>query len=194
MRLFIAIQLDNEDYFHALQTPFQQFKDARITFPHSFHLTLKFLGDIGESLKEKAISALSQLEMCPVTISINHMGTFPNQGSIQVLWAGFAGGPAGPIQEKAYQKGYSTIIKIQRDIDSALKPLGFPVDDIFFPHVTLARIKSASPLAHHDLRALLLRTVVAPNAFHIDGFSLIKSTLGRQGPIYETVWKSIVNR
>ena len=45
MRCFIAIDLEN-DYFKELQN---QIKDVKGTFPISFHLTLKFLGEVEEN-------------------------------------------------------------------------------------------------------------------------------------------------
>jgi len=42
MRLFIAIDLDQEDYFKQIQ---KQLPDVKASYPKTFHLTLKFLGE-----------------------------------------------------------------------------------------------------------------------------------------------------
>lgn len=195
MRLFIAIALESPEFFTSLQEPLHTISGVQMTITHTYHITLRFLGEITASRKDTIIHTLSTIQCNPFSLQCDRVGSFPSgTGAVRVIWAGFAGSPIGSIQEQAYQEGYTAILNLHHTVDAALKPLGFPAEKSFVPHVTLARIKSASPSAHHALRALLLRTVVAPKAFHIKGFSLIKSTLGRQGPTYETLWKSMVNR
>jgi 2'-5' RNA ligase len=67
------------------------------------------------------------------------------------------------------------------EIDSKLALVGVPKEKkSFHPHVTLARVKRGVA----DVTALA-RNARDYGSFEFDGFSLIKSTLTREGPVYE---------
>lgn len=168
MRLFIAIPVPDNVKEHFLFLQKNVTAEAKINFVKEFHLTLKFLGEISEENLEKIKSQLSQIEFEPFTAKLNSTGVFPSEKMIRVLWIGID--PADKI------------IKLQKKIEASLE--GEP-DKRFHPHITLARVKFVK-----DKKALLEQVQampVEPIEFPVDSVHLIKSTLTKQGPVYEVL-------
>lgn len=160
MRLFIATEFDDVDFLSSIQ---DRLEGAEFTKPKSFHVTYRFLG---EAEPGRLLPKLSDVKAGSFRARMDHIGCFPHEGYVRVIWAGF---------EDA--TGFRSL---KKKIDSAL---GFKDED-FTPHVTLARVKRVT-----DRDALLasMRMGFEPREHEVRSFKLIKSTLSRQGPIYETV-------
>ena len=170
MRLFIAMDLDSEkDYFNGISEKLDRscFKGS---FPKSFHLTLKFLGEVDEEKVGEIKDRLSAVKFEPFSVEFSNIGFFPNEKYIRVIWVGLSDG----------QK----MIELQRKIDSALLGL-FSAEKKFHPHITLARVKFVK------LKEKLLKNVsgmkVEKKSVDVKSFRLIKSTLTPEGPIYESL-------
>ena len=190
MRLFIAIDLEQTDFFLALQKPFRDISGAHMSFPVSTHITLSFLGEVDQNRCNHVLNALSPLSFKQFSIRCDHLGRFPEFGPPRVIWAGFAGSPARPNHEHIYQEGYDAILKLHRDIYTALKPLGFNAEKQFVPHVTLARVKNVTLAGRKAIERILKTVKVEPHWFDVISFKLITSTLGREEPRYDVVWES----
>lgn len=135
MRSFIAIDLDGpvRESLSRLQAELKSCgADVRWVKPENIHLTLKFLGDVGE---ETAGNIISALEKCctgvkAFDIEVSGVGVFPDTKSPRVLWAGISGG--GILGE------------LQRKIEDAAAALGFKREKRkFVPHLTLGRFRSS---------------------------------------------------
>ena len=171
MRLLIAFDVPKEvkDYFLQLQK--QLVTDtARLVFPSDFHLTLKFLGEIPENKVGKIKELLSKIKFNPFAAKLDGTGTFPSEQRINVFWIG--------IEPK------DEIVRVQKAVDVALKDI-FPPDTRFHPHITLARVKFVKDKT--AFKQLLAKIKIEPKEFKIDAFKLIKSTLTKQGAVYEAV-------
>ncbi len=164
MRCFIAIELEN-DYFKSLQDKIKD--NIKGTFPKAFHLTLKFLGEVEEN---KIKESLKNIKFEAFKISTSNIGVFPNENYIRVVWIGL--------------KPENKIIELQREIDNKLKKV-FRKDKRFHPHLTLARVKFIKD--KNKFKELLKDIKVEKLEFNVDNFKLIKSTLTRDGPIYECI-------
>ena len=78
------------------------------------------------------------------------------------------------------------MVRLQKGVDSAVESLGFPCDDRFHPHVTLARVKGATDKA--KLNALLAADARTPfGSFEVSEFQLMESRLQPKGPTYSSV-------
>lgn len=188
MRLFVAVDLDNTEYFSSMQESLRKAAGARMTFPSSYHITLKFIGDVEGAKKERIESALSSIKFNRFDLRCDHIGVFPSEREIRVAWAGFAGGEGGGGgKDAAFKEGYDSIVKLQNQIDESLRPLGFGLEKSFVPHVTLSRVKSLTPDGKKNLSSAIKTMKLEPCRFEIKSFSLIKSTLGREGPVYEHI-------
>ena len=134
MRLFVAIEISADlrkliaEFVARVQPPLA---NARWVRPEGLHITLKFLGNVGDERRSAIEAALRQIQAPPVTLSLQNIGVFPNPRSPRILWVGIESGPElGSLARKA---------------DEALAPLDFEREKrAFSPHITLARFKEAT--------------------------------------------------
>ena len=171
MRLFIAFEVP-EDITKSLLDVQKNIKfDGKATKPKSFHLTLKFLGEVEESKVSNIIEELSKIKFNPFDASLSEIGAFPDKHRPRVVWVGLE------PQDK--------IIEIQKQVESATEKLGFGQDKKFHPHLTLARIKFVKN--KKELQDCIDNIKVPEASFKADSFKLIKSTLMPEGPVYEVL-------
>lgn len=167
MRLFISIDFNElKDYFFELQKLLPT--NAKLSLTKSFHITLKFLGEVQPDKVEKIIGKLRTIRFEPCTVFLDNVGIFPTENYIRVVWVGI--------------KPEDKILELQKRIDEMLKPL-FKKEKDFKAHITLARVKYPE-----DKKQFLeqLKNVKAENKkIEIKDFRLVKSALTPKGPIYE---------
>lgn len=168
MRLFIAIDLDQEDYFKQIQG---QIPETKVTYPKVFHLTLKFLGETDK--KDEIIKALEKIKFKPFILKTTEIGVFPSENYIRIVWLGL--------------EDNSDLNKLQEDIERALEQFDFKKDHKFHPHITLARIKFIKQEDKKEFVDNLKQIKFAEKEFEVKEFRLIKSELAREGPMYEDV-------
>lgn len=167
MRLFIAIDFNElGDYFVELQR--QLPKNAKISLTKTFHLTLKFLGEVQPSNAEKIIGSLKNIRFTPFNVSLDSIGIFPTENYIRVVWVGL-----NP-EEK--------ILELQKNIDDSLIKL-FRKEKEFKAHITLARVKY--PEDKKQFLEELRKIKVESKKIEIKDFKLVESTLTPKGSVYE---------
>ena len=92
IRTFICIELtkDIKEKISTLQAELKSYKaDIRWTRPDSIHLTIRFLGDVEESLiKDIAQNLKAAINKQKFEISVKRTGAFPNFRRPKVLWIG----------------------------------------------------------------------------------------------------------
>ena len=167
MRLFIAIDFNElRNYFAELQK--QLPKNAKLSLVKSFHLTMKFLGEVQPDKIDEIIGILKTIKFWSFSAFTDSVGIFPTENYIRVVWVGL--------------KPEDTIIEFQRKIDESLKNL-FKKERGFEPHITLCRVK------YPEDKKLFVEEVkkikVENNGVEIKEFRLVKSTLSHKGPVYE---------
>ena len=180
VRAFVAVDLPDE-VERALGEAARTLRDARIeglrpVRPEGVHLTLKFLGDVPESLVGEIAQVVSEAVAGHRTfeVSIGGFGAFPNTRRPLVLWVGIEG-DAGPL------------MRLQANVDAALGALGFPTETRpFHPHLTLARLDRGMSAAARraSLDALESTGLVAGMRVPVGSVSLVQSILGRGGARY----------
>ena len=168
MRLFIAIDCKElEDYFKELQAQIPT-DIAKIKTVNTFHLTLKFLGDVFEEKVEDVKAALSSIKFKPFKLKLDKIGVFPSEGYIRVVWIGL--------------KDDDHLSKLQKDVELVLDKFHFRRDFEFMPHLTLARVKFINE--KEKFVESLKKIEVEEKEVEVKEFKLIKSELTKQGPIY----------
>jgi 2'-5' RNA ligase len=143
----------------------------------SVHLTLKFLGEVDDKLVPKIEEALAAVAAGakPFPLSLSGCGCFPNARAPRVLWVGLGGG-AGEAGALAAA------------VDEALAPLGFDREKRpFKAHLTIGRAKDPREAAGTAARKLSQLGEFAAPAERLTAMSLVKSTLTREGSIYEEI-------
>jgi RNA 2',3'-cyclic 3'-phosphodiesterase len=141
---------------------------AKWVDPGNFHLTLRFIGEIGEDTAVDIDDALSRLRARRFTLQIAGTGVFGDRP--RNLWAGVERSPE--------------LVGLRDKIEQSLIRVGLPPEPRkFAPHVTLARLRDP-PLdklrdfltAHGQFRA---------EPLPVEGFSLIASFQTKAGSVYE---------
>ncbi|MCK5282676.1 MAG: RNA 2',3'-cyclic phosphodiesterase [Nanoarchaeota archaeon] len=170
MRLFIAIELDScGDFFRGIQDKIDS-SSLKLIFTKNYHLTLKFLGEIGEKEIEKIKERLARVKFEAFELCADRIGFFPNEKYIKVIWIGI--------------ENNQRVRDLQQSIDKCLSDI-FSKEKNFHPHITLARVKFVRD--KEELKKNVLDIDIGKKHFKVNGFKLIKSILTPGGPVYENL-------
>lgn len=181
IRAFIAVELPGEvaSFLARLQDDLRKREQAPVKWvhPESIHLTLKFLGNIDARKVDAIAAAISGAAkgIGPLRLRLGAPGAFPNLRAPRVICIGLE----GQTEE---------LSNLHRNIDRALVPLGFsPEKRRFSPHLTLGRVRDkATPNERRLLgEAVSTLKVETSLAFEAMAVSLMRSTLTREGAIYD---------
>lgn len=139
MRIFIALDIPAEirkrmsEYMERARSYAPEARWARV---EGLHVTLKFVGEAGDSLVQQIKSALATIKTAPFEVKFEGVGFFPNAKGARVFWIGVDGGQA--------------LAPLAGAVDAALEKLGVAREEkAYHPHLTLARASS------HPLRELV---------------------------------------
>ncbi len=150
IRAFVAIPLP-ENLLNRLRELQERLQSAlrshalRWTPPDQIHLTLKFLGNVAaESVSEiQAALARACEHAAPLALRAAGVGCFPGVGKPRVIWVGLEGGLA-------------QLQVLQTEIDTVTQPWCEQNEQrLFHPHLTLGRVKEASPRVLKQIRTTL---------------------------------------
>jgi len=170
MRLFVAVNVPEDVKENIVKIIRELPKDSiRPVSRENLHYTLEFLGEVDEDKVNRIIDALEKVTQEPFDIVVKGIGVFPSPNYIRVIWLGV---------ERS-----EDITSLAHKVENVLRPLGFKPDRPFSPHLTIARVKSKVNIT--DLLEKYSETVFG--RFIVDSFSLMQSTLTRNGPIYREV-------
>jgi len=180
IRAFIAIELSEElkVSLARLQELIKLGSESYVKWvdPQGMHLTLKFLGNISVDKVSAISEAIAEVarSVAPFRLELTESGAFPNTKAPRVAWVGLGG-------------DLESLLRLQRGIDQALIPLGFPPEArAFSPHLTLGRVRDqATPQERRRLgeRVASLEVQGQPSLY-VDRVSLMRSQLTSKGAIY----------
>jgi 2'-5' RNA ligase len=139
--------------------------------PGNLHITLRFLGDLGDSGVRRAGEAVRRgaEPIGAFEARLGSLGGFPNLEKPRVLWVGLAEGADGAA-------------RLAGSVNAALQEDGFgPPDKPFRSHLTLARVREGA----RGLAAVRdHRLPPPPGAAVLDRVALMKSDLHPTGSRY----------
>lgn len=169
MRLFVALDLP-WPVKERLAVLGGGIPGARWVPTENYHLTLRFIGEVGAHQAEEIDLALAALRGRRFMLALAGMGTFAKGGRDTQLWVGVERNPQLDL--------------LQSKVEQALQRAGLePERRRFTPHVTLARLDNAPPVkvaaflqAHNLFRA---------EAIEVGHFNLFSSRLGKEASVYE---------
>lgn len=135
MRFFIALEIPKENLqqFQTIQANLHTLiPQARLTALDKIHLTLAFLGEQSNILKDPLINiirnAVFQIPTFEVTPA--YIDGFPTIHQPQVLWVGVKG-------------DVDRLFLMHERIKDGLKALNLPADERrFIPHISIAKLRS----------------------------------------------------
>ena len=175
IRSFFAIKIPEEykeELLRIMDALRQTGADVKLTRPENVHLTLKFLGDIQESMAPKLAGAVRDMTagQKPFCLRTQGMGVFPGTSRPRVIWLGLADDA----------DGLNTLYK---SVQNAAESLGFSKDDrAFKPHLTLGRVRSAK--GKEALLTELKKLDPKPLEFKASEIILFQSVLKPSGAVY----------
>ncbi|TMQ59645.1 MAG: RNA 2',3'-cyclic phosphodiesterase [Candidatus Eisenbacteria bacterium] len=139
--------------------------------PENVHLTIRFLGDLGDSGVRRAGDSVRRgAEPHEAFVAkLGEWGAFPSPNRPRVLWAGL-------------RDGAPEAIALARSVNQSLQRAGFgPPDKPFRPHVTLARVRERA----QGVEAFReYAPPPAPDAAVLDEIVVMKSDLHPTGARY----------
>jgi RNA 2',3'-cyclic 3'-phosphodiesterase len=179
MRLFVAIPVPDSVKQHA-----RMFRndlgashaDIKWVEYENYHLTVKFLGEVGEAdLPEIRKNLMLAADSCPpFNLSIDNLGFFPSRMRPRVIWLGLR----GEIEKAVF---------LGERVDAYLSSIGFEEEKEHRFHLTLGRIRNDSKINE------LLKIVEHMSGhrklspFKVNHMQLMKSSLGKGGPTYSVL-------
>ena len=167
LRLFVGINFPPELKLR-LSLLCSGLPGAKWVDPGNFHLTLRFIGEIGEDVAADVDDALARLRARRFTLQIAGTGVFGDKP--RSLWAGIERSPE--------------LVGLRDKIEQALIRVGLPPEPRkFAPHITLARLRDPPLDKLHDFLTAHARFQTDPLA--VEGFSLIASFQTKAGSVYE---------
>ena len=173
MRCFIGIFLPRgiqELLENAQKQIGREFAKVKWVLPKYIHITLKFLGEVDEKEIGIVKEVLGGIRLRKFQISLDKIGWFPSDERINVIWAGF--------------KPEKDVLNLHGDIEIKLGSL-FEKDERFAVHATLGRVKYVKNKG--KFLGVLKNTKVAWEDFFVEGFSLVRSDLSKDGPKYSVL-------
>jgi 2'-5' RNA ligase len=177
-RLFVSIDLDGLGHAVAdVQDPFVGASGLGPVDPEQAHVTLKFLGDTGESRLEDLIAeltaAVDDADVGPFEARFGGYGVFPSLEYISVVWLGV-------------ESGGTEMTRLHEAIEERTVAMGFDAEDHeFTPHVTLARMDHAGSKDH--VQSVVTDRDPDVGTLSVEEVRLTESVLGPDGPEYSTV-------
>lgn len=135
MRFFIALEIpeQNKSQFHAIQAKLRiLIPQAKLTALDKIHLTLAFVGEQPDVLKNRLITLIQQAAqgIPPFEVTPAYLDGFPNIHHPQVLWVGVKG-------------DIDKVLLIRERIKDGLESLHLPADERrFVPHITIAKFNN----------------------------------------------------
>jgi 2'-5' RNA ligase len=139
MRLFLALDIDAaiRERINSYVDALRRVPGIRFMPPESYHVTLKFLGEVKDL--DRVQRAVATVRAAAFDLVFRETGFFPNLRAPRVFWAGIHADGRLPALASA--------------VDEGLAQAGFPREERRFrPHLTLARSGSGNPVPRRDER------------------------------------------
>jgi 2'-5' RNA ligase len=141
---------------------------AKWVDPGNLHLTLRFIGEIGEDRAADIDEALQRVRARPFDLQLAGAGVFGDKP--RALWVGVERSPE--------------LVRLRDKVEHALVRAGLPPEPRkFAPHVTLARLKN--PALDRLAEFLGAHAGFRADPLAVRAFSLIASFPTKAGSVYE---------
>ena len=170
-RLFLGVPVELEVRAMLAQHLEEHQLPGRLVPPENWHLTVRFLGNVGQVTRERLLAELDQIDLGPAfEVALGDLGAFPRPARATVLWL-------------ALDKGRERLTELNALAEHSSQTVGLaPEDRPFSPHLTLSRIRPEL-----DVRADLASYRRVPFQWTASRLVLYESHLGRGGATYQPV-------
>jgi RNA 2',3'-cyclic 3'-phosphodiesterase len=170
VRLFVAVDV-NDAVRGLAQKAAAALANAGVTgrfeLSEKLHVTLAFLGSVGDELLDDIVQILRNNEkQTPFWIDFDRIGAYPNLHRPHVIWIGSS-------------RPNSQFASCAAQLRAGLTNLGFRFDHEATPHVTICRPKHA--------RHFVLPQLASNARLHVEGLTLYQSLPAGQTTRYEAI-------
>jgi len=174
MRVFVALELPEniKNEIIKLQREIEKLNlmKGKLIEKENLHLTLKFLGEIGNDKVREIENKLKKIRFNKFEVELDKIGVF-SENFIRIVWVSLSG-------EKLFE--------LQKAIDDILESI-FDREERFMAHITVARPKSVNNKSKFIEE---IKKVKFDNKkFLVDRVYLKSSELKPQGPVYANLFK-----
>jgi 2'-5' RNA ligase len=168
IRLFAAVAIPGE-IAEGLARRQRGLAGTRWSPPETFHITLRFAGDLAETTAADLDSELSRIAADPLDVVLEGVGAFGEGRDIHAIWAGAAENAA--------------LRRLAQACESAARRAGLKPDArAWRPHVTLAYLRRPEPAA--VAAWIQANNLLRSPPFHIAAFGLYSSHATKSGSRY----------
>ena len=133
IRGFLAVDIEDQTIFRRLNKAQRMIANTganlKLVLPQNIHLTVRFLGDIHQSMIDAIYEEMKQISFNHFQIELEGLGAFPKLSYPRVVWVGI-------------KKGRKILKDVFDQLEPRLRGLGFKPDNKgFSPHLTIARVR-----------------------------------------------------
>jgi len=149
--------------------------DVKWEHEKKFHITVKFLGDVKETMMPGLLSHLDSVlrEYSGFPLTYKGLGCFPNMRLPRIVWVGA-------------HNNDGKLLEIYTAIEDELISFGFKREkNQFTPHITIGRVRSERGTP--DLISTLEKLTLEPRTFRIHEIVVMRSVLKQSGSEYEVL-------
>lgn len=173
LRLFVA--LDPPDAVReALAALPRPLRGVSWTPPEQYHLTLRFIGEVGADRRDAIENALAGIKVESFILPVEGTGTFPPGRPPRVLWAGIG-------------TGHPRLHQLRQRVDDALLGCGLDLDvRNFHAHFTLGRC-GREIVPAEVARFVREHAGFEAPPFRVRAFSLYQSELRPGGAVHTSL-------
>jgi 2'-5' RNA ligase len=169
VRIFIAIDIP-ERIRDEIADTYMAIPGARWIEETRLHCTLRFIGDVSETMIETITSSLRRVSSPPIILKIKNAGFFPPRKDPRVLWFGIEYPPE--------------FLSLQSKIEKACVNVGHePESRKFHPHITVARLNN--PHKEKVAEFIVSNALFMSEQFEISEFHLYRSYTGKETSHYK---------
>ena len=177
-RIFVAADIHKKTQIQKIQKDLITYlnldsKCLKLVGTENFHFTLVFFGEIDNSIIDKIVTKISEIEFQSFEINYGMIGAFPNNSRAKVIWIG--------VDEKTkyvFNQLYRLVISKLTDLDLNLEK---EIEKEIIPHMTLFRTKVTLSLKFLGIESY------SNISDKIDTISVKKSITTPHGPTYENI-------
>jgi len=148
-------------------------KFLKLVGPENFHFTLVFFGEVDNSLLDKIVAKISEIDFQSFEVHYGTIGAFPNNNRAKVVWIGL-----DEKTKESFNQLYHLVISKLTDLDLELEK---EIEKEIIPHMTLFRTKVTLSLKFQSTESY------SSISDKIDTVSVKKSITTTRGPIYENI-------
>ena len=155
----------------------KELTSVRWTKPEGIHLTLKFLGEVEDSILGSIEEAIREITgtLPAFSLQVRGLDCFPPKGSPRVLWVGM-------------EESTGTLRKLVSSLENVMESFLFPKEKRgFTPHLTLGRFRweqKRKIISHRIMEAIEKEKTNDLGRFEAREVLVVKSVLSPKGPIY----------